>query len=473
MKYVIILFMLVCFGCSDWLDVKPSDRVAESTAFSTVAGFKQALNGIYIEMNTEALYGSSLTCEMVEILAQRYDINQENTTAYAFSQFDYTGASVEGRLEQTWGKAYNLIANTNLIIKNCEENRDVLSDSYHDLIKGEALGLRAMLHFDLFRLFGPVYSTDSTLASIPYYTEFVLNVAPSLSGEFFMDNVISDLRQAEILLGNDPIIKYGVKGDISDEFLQNRNFRLNYYAVQSLLSRAYMYTGQKDSALYYANKVIEIQETVFPWVKRENAMMGTEPDKVFSSEVIFALENRSITGLYSRYFDAATLKASSLLGLRTDVLEYQFDYATNTDYRYATSLKGSAIVNGVEYRLFTKYQNEVTDSIYSKMMPLIRVSELYLNAAEVMLDDDYRESIELYNVLLTHRGLEKIPSYYMDLSYIEDEYYKEFLGEGQLFFFYKRTGAESMRSATDPYGRTTVSKNKYVLPVPDAENKYN
>ena len=57
-----ILLVCVCFGCSDWLDVKPSDRVAESTAFSTVAGFRQALNGIYVELNSDALYGDALTC---------------------------------------------------------------------------------------------------------------------------------------------------------------------------------------------------------------------------------------------------------------------------------------------------------------------------------------------------------------------------------------------------------------------------
>ena len=246
---------------------------------------------------------------------------------------------------------------------------------------------------------------------------------------------------------------------------------MNYYAVQALLSRAYMYVGQKDSALYYANKIIEIQEQTFPWVEREDALMGSEPDRVFSSEVIFALENRNIGSLYSSHFDATTLKASSLYGLRTDVYEYHFDYEENTDYRYAGFLREHAIVNGVDYRLFTKYESEVNDSVYSKMMPLIRVSELYLNAAEIMLEEDSRGSMDLYNQLLVHRGLEEIR--YMAFSYIEDEWYREFIGEGQLFFFYKRTVADEMRSALDPYDDISVRTNDYVLPIPDAENQYN
>ena len=129
------------------------------------------------------------------------------------------------------------------------------------------------------------------------------------------------------------------------------------------------------------------------------------------------------------------------------------------------------IVNGVDYRLFTKYESEVNDSVYSKMMPLIRVSELYLNAAEIMLEEDSRGSMDLYNQLLVHRGLEEIR--YMAFSYIEDEWYREFIGDGQLFFFYKRTVADEMRSALDPYDDISVRTNDYVLPIPDAENQYN
>ena len=134
-------------------------------------------------------------------------------------------------------------------------------------------------------------------------------------------------------------------------------------------------------------------------------------------------------------------------------------------------MREHAIVNGVDYRLFTKYESEVNDSVYSKMMPLIRVSELYLNAAEIMLEEDSRGSMDLYNQLLVHRGLEEIR--YMAFSYIEDEWYREFIGEGQLFFFYKRTVADEMRSALDPYDDISVRTNDYVLPIPDAENQYN
>ena len=79
--------MGICWSCSDWLDVKPSDRVSEESVFSTIAGFKTALNGIYIELNQDDLYGQSLSVDFVEILAQRYAVNEQNELNYDLMNF--------------------------------------------------------------------------------------------------------------------------------------------------------------------------------------------------------------------------------------------------------------------------------------------------------------------------------------------------------------------------------------------------
>ena len=88
--YIILTVLaFTLYGCSDWLDVKPSDRVSEENAFSTLSGFKKALNGVYVELNQNELYGRSLTCEFVEILAQRYAIDQEASGIYLLTQYNY------------------------------------------------------------------------------------------------------------------------------------------------------------------------------------------------------------------------------------------------------------------------------------------------------------------------------------------------------------------------------------------------
>lgn len=79
----------------------------------------------------------------------------------------------------------------------------------------------------------------------------------------------------------------------------------------------------------------------------------------------------------------------------------------------------------------------------------------------------------IYNQLLLHRGLSSIPSPWIFSDYIEDEYYREFIGEGQLFFFYKRLAKSSIRSAIEPYDEISFNASDYVLPIPDAETQYN
>ena len=63
-KYLIIFVCLLVginFSCSNWLDIKPSDRISEENNFSDLVGFKKALNGVYIELNNPDLYGKNLS----------------------------------------------------------------------------------------------------------------------------------------------------------------------------------------------------------------------------------------------------------------------------------------------------------------------------------------------------------------------------------------------------------------------------
>ena len=71
--------MLFCLSCSKWLDVKPYDKISEEELFSTEDGFLKHLNGIYIELNRDMLYGSALTVEMIEIMGGAYVIGADNS----------------------------------------------------------------------------------------------------------------------------------------------------------------------------------------------------------------------------------------------------------------------------------------------------------------------------------------------------------------------------------------------------------
>ena len=221
-------------------------------------------------------------------------------------------------------------------------------------------------------------------------------------------------------------MKYGVKGNAKDVFLQDRNLRLNYYAVQGLLARAYLYMGNKERALYYAESVIKIQEEKFPWVTPMKLDNSKSADRVFSTEIMFALQNLNRNTLYTSLFDGANLKLNTLF--------------------------------------------QGTDSLYNQMIPMIRISEMYMIASETSTDGPTRA--KYFNTFRNHRNLGNVREWDVNY-YLEKEWKKEFYGEGQLFFWYKRNKKTEMQSATDQYGLVSVKLSNYVLPIPDAESQYN
>lgn len=466
-----ILLLALSGGCNSWLDVKPIDKVLEDQLFESEVGFREALNGIYIELNQSSLYGGELMFNMVEILAQRYNINDvaanKNIVIYNYDDDD-----VKARIEKIWSTAYSLIMNCNILIKNADEKRHVFTNDNYNLIKGEALALKAMLHFDMLRLFGPVYVTNSHDISICYNDNFAYSATKLLPADEVVGKIIADLKEAETLLQVDPIIENGPMasdGIGGDNTLRYRNLRLNYYAVEALLARVYLYAGDSDNALKMARKVVEVQEKWFPWVEFDDVMVASNKsrDFVFSTELLFALQNRNRGEIFTNYF-SSELDASRLLIPEETILEGIFSNAD--DWRY-TSMWQRPTDGKFTARCFHKFEQTEQVAAHNYLVPMIRISEMFFIVAETTEDMD--EAREILNRVRKHRG--QIPfeeTEQIDVkSLVADEYVREFFGEGQLFYYYKRLNASTIPSGR---GGEAIEMNsiKYCLPLPDSEIDY-
>ena len=145
---------LLASGCNSWLDVKPYDQISEDELIRSEEGFQKLLNGIYIDLNDGALYGKALTVEMVEIMGGAYEIGS-NTLVWGnypdLQKYNYGTEYWRGRLDETWNKAYALILNCNKLLENIEGKQELFTGDNYNIIRGEALALRAMLHFDMLR----------------------------------------------------------------------------------------------------------------------------------------------------------------------------------------------------------------------------------------------------------------------------------------------------------------------------------
>lgn len=475
-KKIQILFLIgglfLTSGCSKWLDVQPYDQISEEELMKSEEGFQKLLNGIYIELNDENLYGSALTVEMIEIMGGAYEIGTNSSVWGNYKDlksYDYGTEFWRGRLDKTWDKAYALILNCNKLLENMESRKELFSANHYDIIRGEALALRAMLHFDMLRLFGPVYSRNKDQLSIPYYTSKTLAPESLLPASEVAVKVMTDLKESRILLGTDPVITEGTMmsgtNDGKSNFLRYRALRLNYYAVTGLLARVCLYTGQRQDAYSYATEVIKASnEGIFPFVTR-NAISGStgDPDRIFSTEVLFALSHTSRKQLFTNYFDPS--RTSYVFHMESDLIDQLIfggiEGGNQDDYRYRANWIASGAI-----KYFYKYSDlQETAKIENTMIPMLRLGEMYLIAAESQ-SDQLGAGLSFVNTLRKNRGVPNLNALTPDrLKY---EYIRELYGEGQLFFMYKRLYAPVLWSYNES-NNPQPSDRIFVLPLPDTE----
>lgn len=464
-------------SCDSWLEVKPYDKISEGELQKSEEGYQKMLNGIYIDLNSDALYGQALSVEMIEVMGGAYAIGTDNSVWGNYkdlSNYQYGTEYWRNRLDQTWNKAYALILNCNKILENIDQNQGLFTGGNYYAVKGEALALRAMLHFDMLRLFGPVYAKDSDKKAIPYYNKQTNSPEPILTAKEVAEKVVADLEEARILLANDPVKTEGTlmsgSQDGTSNFMRYRALRLNYYAVEALLARVNLYMGNKTEAFKYATDVIKTADQgIFPFVDK-SLVIGSpaDPDRIFSSEVLFALTNTSRSKIHKNFYDPSRLP--NYVFRMDDNLMSNIVYggaATTGGYQDDYRYRANWIATGSN-RYFYKYSDMVANgSIQNTMIPMIRLGEMFLIAAESQ-SDNLANGVQYVNALRRNRGVVNLQTLTPDL--LKYEYIRELYGEGQLFYLYKRLNSDIITSS-NANKNPKASDLIFVVPLPDSETE--
>lgn len=466
------LWILVCFSmvaCNDWLDVKPKTEMEAEDMFSTEAGFKDALAGVYTAITRPSLYGRELTYGIVDVVAQQWsNIGTNHRYANAL-KYEYEATNTKPTIDTLWSGLYNAIANANSILSYLDNTKVTFTGDNRQIIKGEALALRAYLHFDLLRMFCKDAKSTSAEDGIPYVDELTKQVTVSISPQDFVGRVIQDLKDAATCLANDPVLTgREVSASEDNGYLVNRNYHLNYYAVMGLTARVYMYAENPTEARKAAMTVIEAHENrnVFPWGTKDEVLNEKRElrDRTISSEHLFALNIRKLTDYIEGYFMATStplltrVAPASLFVGADDFRKYFFE---TMNY-----------VGDVPSKLWQMDGVTVDRELVMPKrdrMPMIRLSEMYYIVAEC---DKATPSVAIarLNEVLTHRGYADTellnPSVVNDELAVQEEilkeFQREFIAEGQLFFYYKRMKVEKLD------GKTV----NYVFPKPDTELEF-
>ena len=257
MRHIIILMVSLFFiSCENWLDVSPKSDIKVEDLFSTQEGFEDAVMGVYSLMTLPDVYGANLSFGYADVLAAYYTVGTKSAF-YEASKYNYREAGEEGRLSSIWSLMYKGIANLNSILKHVDERQEVFGENDFYLYKGEVLALRAMLHFDLLRLFAPSMKVGEKEKAIPYMDSYTHLAQPRLSVREVLDCVIRDLNEARDLMR--PYDSFGPQyaedeAEDTPASVDRYKSRMRYYSATALLARVYLYAGETGKALTAAKE---------------------------------------------------------------------------------------------------------------------------------------------------------------------------------------------------------------------------
>lgn len=215
--------ILVLSSCDSQLEDIPKNQYSEIQVFSTEEGVETAVNGIYAQMQGYDYHGARMRLLLWPHSGKYQSKQVANNDA---NQLDITNTNLN--LNALWVGMWKTINQANLVIKNVEGSG--LKNEASSL--GQAHFLRAVVYFDLARLFGEV-----PIRIIPTTKEDI-HIAKSSKEEVY-NLVIEDLKKAATLLPN------------RGEYINGRPLK---FAANAYLAKVYLtLAGENAAAIQPAN----------------------------------------------------------------------------------------------------------------------------------------------------------------------------------------------------------------------------
>lgn len=478
-------------SCNDWLDVRGENIQKEKDQFENYKGFRDALTGCYMSMAGTDVYGQRLTMTDIENLASLWYTDASDETnqplIYQLSNHEYTKDEGRAAIKAIYAGLFNTVISANVLIKNLDEKGQNITDAKaRAVIEGEAYAIRAYCQFDILRLFGQLPQGGAKRVSLPYSFTTSIDQMPSyFAYGDYVEKLKADITRAETLLkDNDPIFSetFDVLDnpgtDAEDDYMYFRHSRLNYWAVRALHARMALYTGDETTAHAIAMEIINAK--------------GSDGKALISLSGIGDLQN-GYNGLpseclfYLSKYDLEDYANKSLIGgnneqarsgdyyLTSDMLTQLYASipgATASHNRYLnewnrTTKNPSGNICPTLKKYWYDTNKADNDALTTKLqiIPMLRLSEMYLIAIETTTS--LEEARELYKTYMTSCEF----TLYTPFSSLEkareemlNEYRREFFGEGQMFFVYKRKAAAKML-----WNDKTITEDNYILPLPSTE----
>jgi hypothetical protein len=370
-------------ACSDFLDLEPPQAVSEETYFQTMNDFRAGIVGVYDQLALNDWYGRSMYI-MSDIMGE--DI-KKNSSANRYKEFaDFEGQAISGHMyeRELWGDAYTGINMLNKLI-NAEFTPTSATQTEFNQILGEAYATRGLAFFGLVTLYGQHYTftADGSHPGIPLVLESDVTALPARSTvKQVYAQVIADLTKGIGLMTMD----------------RNRPYMMSKSGAQALLSRIYLYMEDFNNSVAMADAVINSGKYSLVSAANYKNQFVTGG----SSEAIFELfyssvdnpGNEGLSGMYRATGYGDYLPSKDLLNLipAGDVRHQMFIVDPKLAGIYA-SLR----------------VNKWPTAPGMDKIPIIRLSEVYLNRAEARARLGQTAGAQADLNLIRKRGLATAP----------------------------------------------------------------
>lgn len=472
---------------NDWLDVAPSDGTDADAALTSSSDLAAARTGMYAALkgnsNLVDYYGQQFFVYGDVHAGDDYQYNNlggSNRASFYYDMNYQTASEFSSSTSSSnvaWKSPYIVIGRANRIIAAAEGG--ALSDAAEakatiDQYAAEAKVLRALAHFDLVRIYGKPYTEDQGASlGVPLVTGVLeSNAKPARStvAEVYTQ-VVKDLTEA---ISSNALATETEPGYVS------------VWGAKAILSRVYLNMGDYANALSVAEDIIKNSGAALwtrdQYFKAWDASTPNESEFLFRLNVAGSTDSNDLNGI-GNLQQREGYKEMVATKKFVDMLTSDPEDVRNEMFLPATAAKEVATY-GTNKVYLNKLRGQGGNLRNVTIVPIIRLSEVYLTAAECAFrNNDKTKAVEYLNDLVKNRTTTEASLATVDnitLERILIERRKELIGEGQRYFDALRNNETITRytSEADKGWHKTLSKDaqsfnrdyfKAIAAIPQAE----
>lgn len=434
-------------SCKDFLDKEPTTSLSTELAITNLKDAQTALVGVYdgVQGNSGAVswYGARQIYR-ADVAGDLMQANGAGKRCSADFEMNWTGVASPN----IWDVPYNVIRRANNIIKAIEDGK--IKDgtpAQINHIKGQALTVRALAHFDLARNYGLPYTADNGVSlATPIVTTPLLPDAqlPRNTVAEVYTQVIKDLTDAIALMNTSKNLGY-----------------LNQQGAKALLARVYLYKGDNQNAFNTAVDVINNGGYTL-WT---NAQYASAWANQGSSEVIWEIVNFSSADWTDREGIAYLMNENGYADIILSKKACNYFNANPNDVRNSIMTKSNVKVNidnyGTNKVWLLKYpMRQGQSDIRIGNVIMLRLSEQYLIAAEAAIKLGNQANADKYLNDIIKRANPTAATVTATLENIIWERGIELIGEGHRMYDLMRNNMNSNRS--DRWANSIIPNNESI-----------